>query len=94
MLPLHQAKPFICRGGKAESVHCRDGLYTSTQASDQLADDKSVRSLLENYRTGRPLVLVIDDKYVLFPYELSAQDITYAVLGFYTISYAWGKLES
>ncbi|KAF9529247.1 hypothetical protein CPB83DRAFT_273364 [Crepidotus variabilis] len=80
-------------GGKAESVICRDGLYTSAQASDQLAEDKSVRALLENYWTGRPLVLVIDDKYVLFPYDLTADGVTYAVLGFYTIAYAWAEYQ-
>ena len=59
-------------------------------ADDQLAQDRSVRALLKNYRDRRPLVLLIDDKYVLFPYDLGASDITYAVLGFFNIVHAWG----
>ena len=59
-------------------------------ATDQLAHDKSVRALLDNYRNQRPLVLLIDDKYILFPYDLGARDMTYVVLGFYTIAHAWG----
>ena len=59
-------------------------------ADDQLAEDKSVRALLTNYRESRPLVLIIDDKYALFPYDLRAKGVTYAVLGFYTITHAWG----
>lgn len=60
------------------------------QASDQLAQDKSVRALLNNFHHGRPLVLLIDDKYALFPYDLGSKDVTYAVLGFYTVSHVWG----
>lgn len=60
------------------------------QASDQLSDDKSVRALLSNYRNRRPLVLLIDDKYALFPYDLASKGVTYAILGFYTIVCAWG----
>ncbi|KAG6850964.1 hypothetical protein H0H93_005833 [Arthromyces matolae] len=59
-------------------------------ADDQLAQDKSVRALLTNYRDCRPLALLFDDKYALFPYDLRPKGITYAVLGFYTISHAWG----
>lgn len=60
-------------------------------ADDQMANDKSVRALLANYRERRPLVLLIDDKYALFPYELGTTDVTYAVLGFYTIAHVWGR---
>jgi len=81
---------FEPRGGKSESIHCQNGLLESHQASDQLADDKSVRALLSNYRDRRPLALVIDDKYALFPFDLTSKRVTYAVLGFYTIAYAWG----
>lgn len=80
----------IFRGGKAESLHTRSGQTTAQMADDQLAQDKSVRALLRNYRESRPIVLLIDDKYVLFPYDLAAKDVTYAVLGFYTITFAWG----
>ena len=62
----------------------------TAKASDQLENDKSVRALLHNYRTKRPLVLIIDDKYALFPYDLGSRDVTYAVLGWYQIVHAWG----
>ncbi|KAF8813860.1 hypothetical protein BYT27DRAFT_7334882 [Phlegmacium glaucopus] len=80
-------------GGKAESLHTRKGQTRAQPASDQLAQDKSVRALLDNYRNQRPLVLLIDDKYVLFPYDLGARDITYVVLGFYTIAHAWAEYQ-
>ena len=89
---LYRHLKLSIRGGKAQSVHSQNGLLVSQKASDQLAEDKSVRALLDNYRSGRPLVLLIDDKYALFPYDLGSHGVTYAVLGFYTISYAWGTL--
>lgn len=64
------------------------------KAEDQTADDMSVRALLENHKQSRPLVLLIDDKYDLFPYDLSASKVTYAILGFYTIAYAWAEYQS
>lgn len=79
------------RGGKAQSVHSRQGQHIAQEADDQLAQDKSVRALLENYRSRRPIVLLIDDKYAQFPYDLGLKDITYAALGFYTIVHAWGE---
>jgi hypothetical protein len=63
-------------------------------ATDQLAQDNSVRALLDNYRNQRPLALLIDDKYALFPYDLGVKDITYVVLGFYTIAHAWGTTST
>jgi hypothetical protein len=60
-------------------------------AEDQLAQDKSVRALLRTYRDNRPLVLLADDRYKLFPYNLAAKGCTYVVLGFYIITHAWGK---
>ncbi|KAF8160743.1 hypothetical protein B0H34DRAFT_697920 [Crassisporium funariophilum] len=80
-------------GGKAESLHCSKGKTTIHAAGDQLAEDKSVRALLDNYHHRRPLALLIDDKYVLFPYDLGAKDVTYAVLGFYTIVNAWAEYQ-
>lgn len=59
-------------------------------AEDQLAQDKSVRALLRNYMEKRPLVLLADDRYKLFPYNLAASDCMYVVLGFYYITHAWG----
>lgn len=59
-------------------------------ADDQLAQDKSVRALLKTYKLQRPLALLIDDRYTLFPYDLSTKDVVYAVLGLYTITHVWG----
>jgi hypothetical protein len=86
--PVHDLMSL--RGGKAQSVRTRQGQHVAQEAADQLAHDKSVRALLENYRSRQPIVLLIDDKYVQFPYDLGIKDITYAVLGFYTIVHAWG----
>lgn len=55
-----------------------------------MAQDKSVRALLANYKDRRPLVLVIDDRYKLFPYNLANSGYTYVVLGFYVITNVWG----
>ena len=61
-------------------------------AEDQLAQDKSVRALIRNHKENRPLVLLADDRYKLFPYNLPA-GCTYIVLGFYCITHVWGKVS-
>lgn len=80
-------------GGKAESIHSRQGQTLLQVADDQLAQDKSVRALLTTYKLQRPLVLLIDDKYTLFPFDLSTKDVTYAVLGLYTIAHVWAECQ-
>lgn len=70
-------------GGKSQTA--------SSLADDQLATDVSIRALFNNYRHKTPLVLLVDDKYALFPYNLSSSNITYAVLGFYWITRFWRK---
>lgn len=60
------------------------------EAADQHEEDKSVRALLRTYQMKRPLVLIIDDRYALFPYDLATKGYTYVVLGFYHIAHAWG----
>ncbi|KAF9464938.1 hypothetical protein BDZ94DRAFT_1189835 [Collybia nuda] len=90
----HGGKLIISHGGGgAESVHQRHGQIINEAAADQDAQDKSVRALLQNYKDARPLVLLIDDKYVLFPYDLGSRNVTYAVLGFYTIAHAWAEYQ-
>jgi len=79
------------RGGKAESLLDSTTGRRLQSAQDQTATDKSVRALLKNYKEKRPLVLLADDKYALFPYDLSVPGYTYVVLGIYWISHAWGK---
>jgi len=61
-------------------------------AEDQLAQDISVRALLRNHTEKRPLVLLADDRYKLFPYNLAASGCIYVVLGFYYVTHAWGKI--
>jgi hypothetical protein len=78
------------RGGKHENLRTRNGQTDTQLAADQLAEDKSVRALISNYEQGKPLVLLVDDKYALFPFDLAARGVTYAVLGFYRIIHTWG----
>ncbi|KAH9994044.1 hypothetical protein BJV77DRAFT_996606, partial [Russula vinacea] len=63
------------------------------EPADQLEDDRSVRALLNNYRSGRPLVVLADDNYALFPFDLTANGYTYVVLGLYWIAHAWAELQ-
>ncbi|KAF8348386.1 hypothetical protein F5887DRAFT_1280766 [Amanita rubescens] len=80
-------------GGKAASVHYQKGQSFRTTDGDQLAQDKSVRALLRTFKECRPIVLVIDDRYASFPFDLSAKGVSYAVLGFYTIAHAWAEYQ-
>ena len=82
------------RGGKAASIHKNNGQSESLADSDQKADDKSVKALLETFSKNRPHALVIDDKYAWFPYDLASKGCTYAVLGWYRIANVWGKSGS
>ncbi|PPQ76611.1 hypothetical protein CVT24_011328 [Panaeolus cyanescens] len=90
----HEGKLIVSHGGgRAESIHSTKGNLATIAASDQLADDKSVRALRQNFLQNIPLALVIDDKYPFFPHELASRDVTYAVLGFYTISHMWAEYQ-
>ncbi|KAI0630126.1 hypothetical protein C8Q77DRAFT_243759 [Trametes polyzona] len=80
-------------GGKAESLHSKHGHSQLHEADDQREEDKSVRALLRTFQMKRPLVLIIDDRYALFPYDLAAKGYTYVVLGFYHIAHAWAERE-
>ncbi|TBU33626.1 hypothetical protein BD311DRAFT_651774 [Dichomitus squalens] len=81
-------------GGKAESLHNTKGRARLQKASDQEEGDKSVRALLRTQQMGRPVVLIIDDRYALFPYDLSTKpNCTYVVLGFYHIAHAWAERQ-
>ena len=55
-----------------------------------MEDDRSVSALLNNYKSGRPLVVLVDDNYALFPFDLAANGYSYVVLGLYWIAHAWG----
>ncbi|KAJ7486451.1 hypothetical protein FB451DRAFT_1026144 [Mycena latifolia] len=70
-------------GGKAATSRTQSGQTTNKAADDQRAHDLSVRALIETYRRDQPLVLLIDDKYQLFPFDLGSRDVYMAVLGTY-----------
>uniref|UniRef100_A0A0W0F0A1 Alpha-ketoglutarate-dependent dioxygenase AlkB-like domain-containing protein n=1 Tax=Moniliophthora roreri TaxID=221103 RepID=A0A0W0F0A1_MONRR len=80
-------------GGKSENASSGKGQAKLVSAGDQSAGDKSVRALLQNYEKQIPLVLIIDSNYSQFPFDLRAKDISYAVLGLYTIVHTWEELE-
>ncbi|KAI5890533.1 uncharacterized protein SCHCODRAFT_02632122 [Schizophyllum commune H4-8] len=80
-------------GGKSESMAMQDGKLTVVPAQDQSENDRSVRALLHTYLEKRPIVLLLDDNYRLFPYDLKAHGIVYAVLGLYFIKHAWAERQ-
>ncbi|KAJ6513520.1 hypothetical protein DFH09DRAFT_941340 [Mycena vulgaris] len=85
-------------GGKAESSRTQNGQVTNRTADDQRAHDISVRALIENYRLNQPLVLLIDDKYGPFPFNLGSHDVYMAPLsnlyaGFYKIIHVWAEYQ-
>ncbi|KAJ6582334.1 hypothetical protein B0H19DRAFT_1118091 [Mycena capillaripes] len=80
-------------GGKAESSRKQYGQVTNKAADDQREEDLSVRALIENYRQGQPLVLLIDDKYGPFPFDLASRGVYMAVLGFYKIIHMWAEYQ-
>ncbi|KAI0085179.1 hypothetical protein BDY19DRAFT_897156 [Irpex rosettiformis] len=81
-------------GGKAESIRKTDGHFQTHEARDQLQNDKSVRALLRTYQQREPVALLIDDKYALFPFDLTSKGCAYAVLGWYYIAHAWAEYQS
>ncbi|GJE97772.1 hypothetical protein PsYK624_139930 [Phanerochaete sordida] len=91
---FHNGGQLIISHGGGKAAQSLGRAPGTVQASDQQEDDKSVRALLHNYRTGRPLVLIIDDKYSLFPYDLTTAGIAYAILGWYQIAHAWAEFQS
>ncbi|KAJ7509581.1 hypothetical protein B0H11DRAFT_1252644 [Mycena galericulata] len=80
-------------GGKAESAKMERGQHITIKADDQRAQDLSIRALLENYRKNQPLVLLIDDKYEPFPFDLGSRGVYMAVLGFYKITHTWAEYQ-
>jgi F420-dependent methylenetetrahydromethanopterin dehydrogenase len=72
-------------GGKNE--------LSDREAGNQSETDKSVRALLATHEKGIPIVLIADDNYRKFPYNLKESGIGYVVLGYYVITAAWRKLS-
>ena len=56
---------------------------------DQSAKDVSVRSLINTWNSKSPVILIADDSYKYFPYDLAARGYCYVVLGAYIIMDAW-----
>ncbi|KAF8556398.1 hypothetical protein OG21DRAFT_1483158 [Imleria badia] len=92
----HGGKLIISHGGgKSESiVDVRWGPKRHQRSQDQQASDHSVRALLKTCKDRRPIVLLADDKYAHFPFDLASANYTYVVLGLYWISHAWAECQS
>ncbi|KAF8135406.1 hypothetical protein EV363DRAFT_1550177 [Boletus edulis] len=92
----HDGKLIISHGGgKSESIIIvRGGPNRYQTDQDQEASDKTVRALLKTWKDRRPIVLLADDKYALFPCDLTSGRYTYVVLGLYWISHAWAECQS
>ncbi|KAH9034180.1 hypothetical protein EDB84DRAFT_1251777, partial [Lactarius hengduanensis] len=90
----HSGKLIISHGGgKAKALHSKNGRQEVRGPGDQSEDDPSIRALLDNHKCGRPLVLLADDNYRLFPFDLTANGYTYVVLGLYWITHGWAELQ-
>jgi hypothetical protein len=93
----HDGRLIVSHGGgkhEALRVSKESGQRMVSAASNQSSDDKSVRALLNTYKRSLPLVLLADDKYALFPLDLSADGFAYVVLGYYLIVDAWGECRA
>ncbi|KAJ7581225.1 hypothetical protein C8J56DRAFT_794470 [Mycena floridula] len=83
-------------GGKSESVSDSKKQPKGSKKKsddDQLSQDKSVRALIANHHQRKPIALIIDERYALFPYDIGLKDISYAVLGMYTITHVWAEYQ-
>jgi hypothetical protein len=78
----------VSSGGKAASKEL--------EADHQSFKDPSVRALVKNWQTKEPLVLIADDRYEHFPFDLAkgrdpGRGYAYVVLGYYFIRNFWGR---
>ena len=64
--------------------------HQGAETGDQHLEDKSVRALLSNWRNHYPVVLLADDHYALFPFDLARDGYVYVVLGYYWVTNVWG----
>lgn len=66
------------------------------EAEDQSHVDHSVSALINTYRTKQPIVLIADDKYAKFPFDLTRsgkEGYAYVVLGHYLIRDYWAESQ-
>jgi hypothetical protein len=66
------------------------------EADHQTFNDASVNALVRNWKTKEPLVLIADDKYEHFPFDLTrgpdgGTGYAYVVLGYYFVRHYWGQ---
>ncbi|KAF9793414.1 hypothetical protein BJ322DRAFT_996426 [Thelephora terrestris] len=71
-------------------------LSRQLEADHQSFKDFSVRALVKNWQTKEPLVLIADDKYEHFPFDLTkgrdgGRGYAYVVLGYYFIRNFWAE---
>ncbi|KAI5123916.1 hypothetical protein M0805_006334 [Coniferiporia weirii] len=79
----------FCHGGRLIISH--GGGKSLDGSSGQSEQDHSVRALLNGIDSRHPIVLIADDNYALFPYDLGKY--MYVVLGLYWIVDAWAESE-
>ncbi|KAJ7173924.1 hypothetical protein C8R43DRAFT_1230706 [Mycena crocata] len=77
----HGGKLIISHGGGGRVQDSKGKLQPTPVDQEQAAI--SVRALMRNYEEGTPLVLLVHDKYPLFPLNLSEKGIHLAVLAEY-----------
>ncbi len=78
-------------GGKSKAANSQYSPDKTRISSDQGETDQGIRSLINCYKSRNRIVLLADDKYELFPYDLKQH--TYVVLGFYRIVHYWGNVD-
>ncbi|VDB95302.1 unnamed protein product [Peniophora sp. CBMAI 1063] len=82
-------------GGKPEASynHRKRALHKHLETGDQHLEDNSVRALMNNWKNRYPVVLLADDHYALFPYNLAAEGYVYIVLGYYWVTNVWAECD-
>ncbi|KAJ6553490.1 hypothetical protein DFH09DRAFT_988081 [Mycena vulgaris] len=88
---MHGGKLIISHGGGGRTEDDKGKLDGKVVSQKQ--NDTSVRALMQNYENKTPLVLLVDDRYQLFPLTLSEKSVYLTVLGFYTIVDAWAESQ-
>ncbi|KZV70713.1 hypothetical protein PENSPDRAFT_579053 [Peniophora sp. CONT] len=82
-------------GGKPEASLCNHtrAQHKDAETGDQHLEDKSVQALLSNWRNHYPVVLLADDHYALFPFDLAKENYVYVILGYYWVTNVWAECD-